>query len=274
MLMFVPGSMLSTLVIDRHVIAGVSIVGTLCDVMGGLYLAYDLLGGSNGPLRTLTRVVTYTLIFCIGYSLPFGLLFGLLKGIELGLVVGIGLGIILGLEYTHVTLDKFHDRSHTLDRWLPYLFGLLRGSIFGLAGALLVDLPFGLLFGILSGIGLVIVYAFRFSPSDAYQPNVKPRIRAQELIASALRGTATILAGIIAALLTHGSNGALGFGLLFGIVAGTVSAIVSIFSPFVEWWADHLPARRLGAFGTAILLLGLVLQSLQYWVVLLNVVVQ
>ena len=139
---------------------------------------------------------------------------------------------------------------------------------------MLVDLPFGLLFGILSGIGLVIVYAFRFSPSDAYQPNVKPRIRAQELIASALRGTATILAGIIAALLTLGSNGALGFCLLFGIVAGTVSAIVSIFSPFVEWWADHLPARRLGAFGTAILLLGLVLQSLQYWVVLLNVVVQ
>jgi hypothetical protein len=43
---------------------------------------------------------------------------------------------------------------------------------------------------------------------------------------------------------------------------------------FVEWWADHLPARRLGAFGTMILLLGLILQSIQYWVVLLNVVVQ
>lgn len=264
----------STLAIDRHVIAGISIVGTACDVMGGLYLAYDLLGGNNGPLRTLTRVVTYTLFFCVGYGLPFGLLFGLLKGVELALVVGVGLGIILGLEYTHVTLDKARKHSHTIDRWLPFLFGLVRGAVFGLAGGLLIDAPFGLLFGLLSGAGLITVYAFRLSPSDAYQPDVKPRLRARELIASAMRGSATALAGIIAALLTHNDNGAFGFGLTFGIVAGSVSAIVSVFSPFVEWWADHLPARRLGALGTVILLLGLVLQSIQYWVVLLNITVQ
>jgi len=194
--------------------------------------------------------------------------------LPLALVVGVGLGIILGLEYTHVTLDKARDHSHTIDRSLPFLFGLLRGMVFGLAGGLLIDAPFGLLFGLLSGAGLMTVYAFRLSPSDAYQPDVKPRLRARELIASAMRGTATALAGIIAALLTHGGNGAFGFALAFGIVAGSVSAIVSVFSPFVEWWADHLPARRLGALGTVILLLGLVLQSIQYWVVLLNVVVQ
>jgi hypothetical protein len=198
--MWIPGS---AIVIDRHVIAGISIIGTACDVMGGLYLAYDLLGGNNGPLRTLTRVVTYTLIFCVGYGLPFGLLFGLL-----------------------------------------------------------------------SGTGLMAVYAFRLSPTDAYQPHVKPRLRPHELIASAMRGTSTALAGMIAALITHSGSDAFGFGLTFGIVAGTVSAIVSVFSPFVEWWADHLPARRLGAFGTMILLIGLILQSIQYWVVLLNVVVQ
>src|ERR1700730_14781607 len=88
--MWIPGS---AIVIDRHVIAGISIVGTVCDVMGGLYLAYDLLGGNNGPLRTLTRVVTYSLIFCVGYGVPLGLIFGLLKGVELALVVGLGLGV-------------------------------------------------------------------------------------------------------------------------------------------------------------------------------------
>ena len=118
------------------------------------------------------------------------------------------------------------------------------------------------------------MYAFRLSPTDAYQPHVKPQLRVHELTASAMRGTATALAGMIAALLTHSGSSAFGFGLTFGIVAGTVSAIVSVFSPFVEWWADHLPARRLGAFGTVILLIGLFLQSIQYWVVLLNVVVQ
>src|SRR5437763_6146764 len=56
----------TAIVVDRHIIAGISVAGTICDVMGGLYLAYDLLGGYNGPLRTVTRVVTYTLIFCLG----------------------------------------------------------------------------------------------------------------------------------------------------------------------------------------------------------------
>ncbi len=81
----------TAIVVDRHTIAGISVVGIICDVMGGLYLAYDLLGGYNGPLRTVTRVVTYTLIFCLGYGIPFGLLYGPLKGLELALVVGIGL---------------------------------------------------------------------------------------------------------------------------------------------------------------------------------------
>jgi len=271
MFMWIPGS---AIVIDRHVIAGISIVGTVCDVMGGLYLAYDLLGGNNGPLRTLTRVVTYSLIFCVGYGVPFGLLFGPLKGVELALVVGMGLGVILGLEYAHVTLDRTRDKPHAHDQWFPFLFGFLRGVVFGLAGGLLIEPLFGLLFGLLSSIGLIAVYAFRLSPTDAYQPHVKPRLRLRELLASAMRGISTALAGMIAALIIHNSSDAFGFGLTFGIVAGTVSAIVSVFSPFVEWWADHLPARRMGAFGTVILLIGLILQSIQYWVVLLNVVVQ
>src|SRR5437867_2238476 len=156
MLMWIPDS---PFVIDRHVIAGISIVGTVCDVMGGLYLAYDLLGGNNGPLRTLTRVVTYTLIFCVGYGLPFGLLFGPLKGIELALMVGMGLGAILGLEYAHVTLDRTRQQGHTHDQWIPFLFGFLRGVVFGLAGGLLIEPLFGLLFGLLSGTGLIAVYA-------------------------------------------------------------------------------------------------------------------
>ncbi len=262
------------IVIDRHLIAGISIIGTVCDVMGGLYLAYDLLGGNNGPLRTLTRVVTYSLIFCVGYSLPLGLLFGPLRGVVAALVVGVGLGIILGIEYAHMTLDRTSNQSHTHAQWFPFLFGFLRGVVFGFAGWLLVGPLFGLLFALLSGIGLATVYAFRLSPSDAYQPHVKPKLRPRELIASALRGTSTALAGIIAALIIHGGSNAFGFGLLFGITAGTISAIVSAFSPFVEWRADYLPARSLGAFGAGILLIGLILQSIQYWVVLLNVVVQ
>ncbi len=47
---------------------------------------------------------------------------------------------------------------------------------FGLAGGLLIEPLFGLLFGLLSGTGLIAVYAFRLSPTDAYQPLIKPRL--------------------------------------------------------------------------------------------------
>jgi hypothetical protein len=45
---------------DHHIVAAVSISGISLDVLGGLYLAYDLLGGQHGPLRLLTRIVTYS----------------------------------------------------------------------------------------------------------------------------------------------------------------------------------------------------------------------
>ena len=44
---------------DKHTLALISIIGSSLDVLGALYLAYDLLGGEHGPLRTLTRAVTY-----------------------------------------------------------------------------------------------------------------------------------------------------------------------------------------------------------------------
>jgi hypothetical protein len=43
---------------DHHTVAAISITGTSLDVLGSLYLAYDLLGGQHGPLRVLTRAVT------------------------------------------------------------------------------------------------------------------------------------------------------------------------------------------------------------------------
>jgi hypothetical protein len=53
---------------DHHTVAAVSITGTCLDVLGSLYLAYDLLGGQHDPLRLLTRAVTYSVVFGIGYG--------------------------------------------------------------------------------------------------------------------------------------------------------------------------------------------------------------
>ena len=48
---------------DQHIVAAVSITSTCLDVLGSLYLAYDLLGGQHGPLRLLTRAVRYSIVF-------------------------------------------------------------------------------------------------------------------------------------------------------------------------------------------------------------------
>src|SRR5580704_12116560 len=74
---------------DHHTVAAVSIAGTCLDVIGSLYLAYDLLGGKHGPLRLLTRAVTYSIVFGVGYGLGLGLLFGLVSGIALGVTSSI-----------------------------------------------------------------------------------------------------------------------------------------------------------------------------------------
>ena len=41
--------------------------------------------------------------------------------------------------------------------------------------------------------------------------------------------------------------------------------------PFVEWIADHVPEKRMGVFGVGLILIGFALQSVQYWVALLDV---
>src|SRR5947207_3144655 len=75
----------------HHTLAAISIAGTSLDVLGGLYLAYDLLGGQHGPLRLLTRMVTYSIVFGIGYGVGVGAFFGLVAGITTGVTVSIEL---------------------------------------------------------------------------------------------------------------------------------------------------------------------------------------
>ena len=58
--------------IDKFEGVTVSLVGSSLDVLGALYLAYDLLGGEHGPLRTVTRGITYGVLFGAGYGLSLG----------------------------------------------------------------------------------------------------------------------------------------------------------------------------------------------------------
>jgi hypothetical protein len=58
------------------------------------------------------------------------------------------------------------------------------------------------------------------------------------------------------------------------LVIGVVTAIASACNPFVEWTADHMPAKTMGVAGIALILIGFTLQSVQYWVALLDIAVR
>src|SRR3974390_3112170 len=72
---------------DKHTLALISIIGSSLDLLGAMYLAYDLLGGEHGPLRTLTRAVTYGALFGTGYGLALGPVFGLASGVAHGITL-------------------------------------------------------------------------------------------------------------------------------------------------------------------------------------------
>jgi hypothetical protein len=55
------------------------------------------------------------------------------------------------------------------------------------------------------------------------------------------------------------------------VVTGLVTAVGIIINPYIEYYADRLPQRALGVLGIALILCGFVMQSVQYWVSLLDV---
>jgi hypothetical protein len=103
--------------IDHHLVASVSIAGTCLDVLGSLYLAYDLLGGERGPLRLVTRAVTYSIVFAIGYALGLGLFFGVAAGLATAFFSAIrGFGFAAGLLASRESRPPrrlvIHSRPH------------------------------------------------------------------------------------------------------------------------------------------------------------------
>src|ERR1700721_519430 len=134
-----------TLTIDMHTLALISIVGSSLDVLGALYLAYDLLGGEHGPLRTLTRGVTYGALFGTGYGLALGPVFGLATGATHG--------ITLAWEYSRAARNGPEPGF-----WYDTAMSAMRGCGFALGTSYLYGFRFGIPFGVLSTVGQAIPY--------------------------------------------------------------------------------------------------------------------
>lgn len=244
--------------IDKHTLALISVVGSSLDVLGALYLAYDLLGGEHGPLRTLTRAVTYGSLFGAGYGVAFGPVFGL--------ATGVAHGITLGWEYSRAS-----KQAPKPGVWYDLGMSAVRGAGFGLGGAYLYGSVFGALFGALSTVGQLVAYRAGIRPTIDYQPAARPRLTRHQFLAVVNRTVGYGVAGYLSALSAHGRANAIRVGVKIALVIGAVTAISSACMPLIEWGADRVPEKRMGVFGIGLILTGFALQSLQYWVVLLDV---
>lgn len=246
--------------IDKHTLALLSIVGCSLDVLGALYLAYDLLGGEHGPLRTLTRGVTYGVLFGGGYGLALGPVFGLASGVAHG--------ITLAWEFSRASRGRPKPGI-----WYDTVMSAIRGVGFALGAAYLYGWTFGITFGVLSTVGQVVAYRAGIRPTIDYQPTAGPRLTKFQFLAAVNRTVGYTITGYLSALAAQHPN-ALIVGVRTGLVIGVVTVIGSACTSLVEWIADHLPEKRMGVFGVGLILVGFTLQSVQYWVALLDVSVR
>jgi hypothetical protein len=232
----------------RHnLIPILSLTGVILDALGGLYLAYDLLGGKNGPLRTITKSVSYGVMFGSAYGLPLGLWFGLV-----GLLVS---GPALSIEIGHRDVRRVHPFFEAL------AFGLLRAVSFGAAGWLSKDPWFGVIFGTFCAVGFVSAYLIVGPPAVTSLGH--PRIDKAVLKRAAFRGVSIGLAAVLSGVI-HQESHALSYSIEVGIVIGLSSGILVAVAPAVEAWVDKLPDRRLGGYGAILVLIGSLFQTLQY----------
>jgi hypothetical protein len=246
------------LTIERHTLALISIVGCSLDVLGALYLAYDVLGGEHGPLRTLTRAVTYGLLFGIGYGLPLGPVFGV--------ACGVTYGITLAWEYARASR---HEPNPGF--WHDLITSAIRALAFGVGAAWHYGAVFGVMFGVLNTAGQLAAYRVGIRPSMDYQPMARVRFSRAQFLAVLNRTAGYTAAGYVSALVAHERDIAMGVGIYLGLVVGVVTAVVSVCTSFIEWGADHVPEKRMGVFGVGLILVGFGMQSVQYWVALLDV---
>jgi hypothetical protein len=243
---------------DHHTVAAVSITGTCLDVLGSLYLAYDLLGGQHGPLRLLTRAVTYSVVFGLGYGLGLGLFFGLASGIATGITLSI----------------ELNRAARGLDHYsLPWeaLFSAIRGLGLGVGLYRMLGFEFAIAFAVLVTIGQIFAYSRGMRPAIDYAASRHSRLTRRQFWGTVVRTVGYMATALICSAFIHHVDHAWLFAIRVGLVTGIVSGVGATVNPYIEYYADNLPERRLGAFGIGLILCGFALQSLQYWLALFDV---
>ena len=243
---------------DHHAVAAVSLTGICLDVLGGLYLAYDLLGGQHGPLRLLTKMVTYSIVFGIGYGIGLGFFFGVASGAATGITIAI-------------ELHRTAREGDHYPLWLEAVFSAIRAFAFGAGLYRILGAEFGIIFGVLITAGQIFAYSRGMRPSLDYGTSRRPRLTRRHLWGVIVRTVGYIATALICSAVVGHVDHAWSFAVRVGLVTGLVTAVGAAVNPYIECYADNLPERRLGVFGIWLLFCGFALQSFQYWIAILDI---
>ena len=296
--------------LDPHLVKVISLVGLLLGVLGSLFLAYDLLGSQEGPLRKFLRVALPGFIGALVY-VPLNLLTDPVARLVLGAFAGASSG--------------------APDPVVAVVTALLVGGFLGAMPAL-YDHPAGVPASrpgfsgrdfrgafLLALLCVIAIYAFQFArlPYGGLPPRAYWTVEPGAALAAALavgaaaglwrhasgsrafdakpRGftsrNAALGAGAAGAiLLSPNLTGGLGITLLIpslrtlqaaaanlvilplvaALAVAPAGALIGGFAPRVLWWVNHTSDNRLELIGVLCILAGFAAQAVEPVVALLG----
>lgn len=232
---------------EPHFSAQLTLLGMACDVVGGIYLAYDLLGGEKGPLNTFFRLVNYSvlavLIFCISL------------GPKFALPAGIGIGCAFGLHLENAS------RANK-DSFLFLLkLGLIRAVGIG-TGVWINGFPkMAWLMAAIVIVMSLLLPRMGISPAVVYQSEKKPQLKKKQLLIAGVLGGVAMITALIGAAFT-GQSMVFQFAIRMGLTFACTTLIVTTLSPIIEWYADNLPPKTFGFIGAILFVVGFSIQAL------------
>ena len=199
-------------------------------------------------------------MFGIGYGLGLGLFFGVASGAATGITVAIELQ------------RTAHQHDHYPLQW-EAVFSAIRGFAFGAGLYQTLGLQYTITFGALVTAGQILAYSRGMRPGLDYAASRRPRLTRRQLWGAVVRTVGYIATALLCSSLVRHVDHPWSFAVRVGLVTGLVTAVGTMVNPFIEYYADNLPERRLGVFGIWLVLCGFALQSFQYWVGILDITV-
>src|SRR5262249_32305458 len=132
-------------------------------------------------------------------------------------------------------------------------------------------LHFAIAFALLLTVGQTVAYSRGMRPALDYVAARRPRLSRRQFRQTVVRTFGYIAAALVCSAFIQHVEHAWSFAIRVGVVTGIVTGIGVTVNPYIEYYADNLPERRLGAFGIGLILCGFAFQSLQYWLALFDV---